>query len=122
MVKISNLFWISKDAMEAEVTITDGIYEIVCFSQPCDLKINQQIFEPIYCMNNTNVVKSENEEFYVEKLKETFEYNITGKLIDRKCGLVEVGNIIIQLEKGSLPGGVEENKYLNFNCQRLDIY
>lgn len=122
MIRISEVSWISQNAMEAEITITDGVYELVCFSQPCSLKINQQISEPIYCMNNTNVVRSKSEEYYIGKLKDVFGYNITGKLIDGNGGFVKVGEIVIQLEKGSLPGGVKENEYLNFNCQRLDIY
>ncbi|MGL5515139.1 MAG: hypothetical protein ACRDBM_18160 [Sporomusa sp.] len=122
MVRISNLSWISQDAMEAEITITDGVYELVCFSQPCNFIKGQQISEPIHCMNNTNVVRSKNKEYYIGKLKGVFDYNITAKLIDENCGLVKIGKIIIELEKGSLPGDIEENEYLNFDCQRLDIY
>ena len=41
MVIVSKINIISKNSLEAEVTITDGINELVCFSQPCNFKLNQ---------------------------------------------------------------------------------
>ena len=67
MITIKNINMISEIALEAEVSITDGINGLICFSQPCHLAANQAITEPVYCFNNRNVIKSDNENFYIEK-------------------------------------------------------
>ena len=84
MLKIKNINMISESALEAEVSITDWVNELICFSQPCNLAVNQVITEFVYCFNNRNVIKSDNEKFYIEKQKEELYYNIIAKLIDKK--------------------------------------
>jgi hypothetical protein len=113
---------ISESALEAEVLITDGLNELVCFSQPCNLMVNQRITEPVYCFNNKNVVRAANEECHIEKQKEALAYNLVGKLADKKNNLVKVGEIMVQLEQGSIPKDILENEYISFYCQRIDIY
>ncbi|MEG1002724.1 MAG: hypothetical protein RSF37_04915 [Clostridium sp.] len=122
MVIISKISIISETSLEAEVTITDGFNELVCFSQPCNFKLNQKLIEPVYCFNNKQVVRYSGNEYQIEKLKEPLAYNLVGKLIDKKNCLIKIGEISLQLEEYSIPKDVLENEYIRFYCQRIDIY
>lgn len=122
MTSVSKITWISVNALEAEVTITDGIFEVQCFSQPCNMIINQKVDNLIYCYNNSNVEKVDSNEFKVEKLYQPFAYKMIGKVIDKKELIVRIGDVKIQLEEGSIPRDIEENDYISFYCQRIDIY
>lgn len=122
MVTISKITMISESSLEAEVLVTDGFIELVCFSQPCDFVVNKILTEPVYCFNNKNVVRFLSEKCHIEKLKESLAYNIFGKLIDKKNYLVKVGEIVLQLEEDSIPKDILENEYVSFYCQRIDIY
>ncbi len=113
---------ISESALEAEVLITDGLNELICFSQPCNLIANQRITEHVYCFNNKNVIRADNEDCHIEKQKEALAYNMIAKLIDKKNNLVKVGEIVLQLEEGSIPKDILEDEYISFYCQRIDIY
>ena len=122
MVTISKISWISKTSLEAEVTVTDGLYEVICFSQPCHEELNKEVHDPIYCLNSRSILKAQQNEYCVEKLKEPFAYYMTGQLINKKSSLVKIGVILVQLEDGVLPGDIEANDYICFYTQRIDIY
>lgn len=121
MVYISKIIWISKDALEAEVIITDGVYELKCFSQPMNYDINHIIEEPLYCYNVRNVVKAWETEFSAVKLTEYFAYNITAQVVDKEIGLIKLGDMKLQVEKNILPGDIKNNDYISFYCQRIDL-
>ncbi|KRQ88047.1 hypothetical protein ABG79_00214 [Caloramator mitchellensis] len=122
MVKISKVKWLSESALEAEVTVSDGTYDLKCFSQPFKKEQGRILNEPIYCFNNKNVVKSLENKYVVEKLSESFAYKLTGKFTNKHDCLVQLGEIIIQLEQGVIPNDIEVGEYINFYCQRLDLY
>lgn len=122
MVIINNVNIISESSLEAEIIVTDGINELICFSQPCKLIANQRLTEQLYCFNNKNLIRSNCQEYYIEKLKEPLAYNLIGKLIDKKNNLVIVGEIVLKLEEASIPKDILENEYVSFYCQRIDIY
>lgn len=72
--------WLSKEALEAEVTVDDGRFELTCFSQPFNCALNDFIKTSLYCYEISNVIRVGKSEFKVEKLYDSFTYNLTGKL------------------------------------------
>ncbi|HDK7166225.1 TPA: hypothetical protein PTV44_000028 [Clostridium botulinum] len=122
MVKIIKIDWISKEALEVEVTVYDGKFKLICFSQPFKYDLNDFISIPLYCYGINNIMKVEERRFKVEKLYEPFAYNLIGKLENKQCGIVQIGNIKIEVENADLPSDVEEESYISFNCKRIDIY
>lgn len=122
MYRVKKISWTSKDALEATVLISDDKYEFECFSQPCKLRLNQEIEEYIYCFNNKNIIKVSERECIINKHYESLAYYIVGCIVDKDEGLVKVGNIMIKLEENSIPKDIVKYDYISFYTQRLDIY
>lgn len=119
-MKIKNIAWLSFEALEAEVTITDDKYEIRCFSQPCHYNIGQELKEPLYAMDAHTVVRVETKKSEVVKLEEPFAYLLTGQLVSKQDRIVEIGNIQIRMDT-TLPGDIIEEDTVSFKCDRIDI-
>lgn len=59
--------------------------------------------------------------YKVEKvLGDYFAYNFTGKLIDKREGIVIVGEIKFDLSSG-VPSDIDEDEFVSFSCGRVDI-
>ena len=121
-MKIKKINWISQEALEAEVVVTDGELEIMCFAQPLNYLEENELIEPIYCFNVSNLVKTEKSEYSIEKLDDNFAYRLIGKLIDKHDEKVKLGELLLELDNNLLPGDINEGDFISFCCQRLDIY
>lgn len=122
MVIIKNINWISEESLEAEVTITDGQFELLCFSHPFTKKKGEQIVEPLYVLDTYDATRLDSLNFRVEKLEGTFDYLIEGKLINKELGLIKLGNITIEIDSPFIPKDLRDGDYISFKCNRLDIY
>ena len=114
MIKIENVNWLSKTAQEAEVCLSDGDFQIVCFSQP----FYHEVRLPSYAINTNNIVCSSERKCSVEKKGESFEYKFSGKILNKEH--IKIGEFIIQLDV-PLPKDIEEG-YISFECERVDIW
>ena len=121
MVSINDITWLSKEALEAEVLITDGVFKLLCFSHPCKLQKNDVIKESIRVFEPINVLNIDSKNFKAAKLSTPFGYYIEGRLEDQKLGIVKLGEIQIKLPNYSLPGDIKDNDYISFECERLDV-
>ena len=120
-MEICNIKWLSKEACEAEVVVTDGKYELKCFSQPLKYDLNEQLREALYCYNVKSVFKSTIDNFEVVKLSEYFAYNITALLICKNRGLIKLGRITLEVDKETIPSDIKDDDYIVFYCQRIDV-
>ncbi|TKI53417.1 hypothetical protein FC756_24035 [Lysinibacillus mangiferihumi] len=121
-MKIKKIHWISQESLEAEVVVTDGEFEIICFAQPLNYLEESNLIESIYCFNVSDLVKAEKSEYSIEKLDNYFAYRLIGKLIDKQNEQVKLGELLLELENNLLPGDINEGDFVSFCCQRLDIY
>lgn len=67
MVLTTNIHWLNVDAKEAEVILTDDIYQVVCFACPYDANREYNL---LYAMDANNIYKS-GEKFYLERQSDT---------------------------------------------------
>lgn len=121
VLKIKKINWISQEVSEAEVIVTDGELEIMCFAQPLNYLEENELLEPIYCLDVSDLVKAELSEYRIEKLDDNFSYSFLGQLIDKRDEKVKVGGLLLELDY-NIPGDINEGDFISFNCQRLDIY
>lgn len=116
---IKKIQWISEDALEAEVVITDGVYELRCFSQSCNYKEDDEIKEVLYAYNPQAIYLSDKMEEYIE-MNSIGEYRFTAKVSDITKQLVSIGDILIEID--CIPGDIVNGDIIEFSCSRLDLY
>lgn len=119
-VTVKFIHWLCKDADEALVTITDGIYECACYCQPCHIFLGYKIKEPLLAYEPLGVVITPNKTPFFKKMIQPFAYEICAEVFDLNKGLVRVGCIEIDLDN-ALPGDLVIGDFINFNCTRLDF-
>lgn len=120
MVKIYKIDWLSKDAKEAEVYLSDGDFSIVCFSHPLNQIVGDVVRLPIYALNARYILKGD-EMFLIEKVLSVFGYKISGRVVNIDNNLIKVGEFIIELDV-SLPNDIQIDDFVLFTCDRIDIY
>lgn len=119
----------------AEYIVTDGMYDLLCMcnSVPLPDNIPPQVgmkISSIYAFSYaeieiTKITNQENKNFYIDKGKSYFAYQLCGKIIDVKKALVQVYNFIISLEYqfiDGLPFDYLEGDFIAFNVDRLDCF
>ena len=121
MVKIYKLNWLSKDILEAEVYLTDGNFNIVCFSQPFNQSVESTINSPLHTLSARDIFKLTNiEKMSVEKVG-VFDYKLTGRVIDKEKNQIRIGEFILELDS-PLPNDIKINDYISVICDRIDLY
>ena len=114
---IKKIDWIDENIKEAEVTVTDGTYEIICFCHPCDYKEGDEVKEVLNCFN-TGLVYISEEECLVQKQTPPWDYWIVAKVIDSKSNLAAVGDIMMNVD---IPKDINNGEFIEFNCTRFDL-
>ena len=122
MTKVNALNWLSEEAKEAEVFLSDGTFNLVCFSHPFKGNVGSIIDQLLYTFNAKKIYKLNLERiFLVENEKGTFIHKLIGEVINKDKNRVKVGEFILELDS-SLPGDVQNGNYISFICERIDIY
>lgn len=111
---------IDRNSGEGDPLVTDGVYECLVFSYPCDCSMNDRINEPLFAAFVTDFMLSYETDVGFEKLKEYYAYKIIAKVLDEENGLVVVGGIILEMEMG-IPTWASEGDIVEFNCGRIDL-
>uniref|UniRef100_A0A0C1NA65 Uncharacterized protein n=1 Tax=Tolypothrix bouteillei VB521301 TaxID=1479485 RepID=A0A0C1NA65_9CYAN len=117
---ISQIEYLSKDADEALVSITDGVYGCVAFCQPCERLVGELIKEPLLAFGTEGVVLSNEETLGFRRIRDTFRHEVYARVTDATLGIVSVGSIRLELDT-PLPGGIVTGDSINFFCDRVDV-
>lgn len=121
---IKKLNWISKIAKEAELIVSDDSHECLAFSQPCNVKLNDILTEPLHAIDVENLMKTVNKNIdeKIMRINESyFSHYCVAKVVRIDESIVSVGGIIIQLES-TIPSWAKEGDFVEFKCSRLDIW
>ena len=112
--------WIDEDSREADILLSDGVYSIECFCSDCNLSEGDVFSDILYGFNIKNIVKSFNEEYVIDKKDDN--YHIQGKLVDVENGVLQIGELKIDLSDGNIPKDIKQNDYIEADISRIDIY
>ena len=105
---------------EADVEITDGEFDLICFSYPCKFHEGQTLDICINTLDAKNIMRSFDNNYHIERLSGPYDYKLIGKLINKSVGIVAIGKICIEI--GSyIPNDIREGEFIEFECNRLDI-
>lgn len=120
---IKSIIWIDEKEKEAEVVVSDGVFEILCFSHPFTMKDNEIWDGPLNSLDVENIVYSENQNQFVKKDNNSaFGYTICGKFMGGEDNRVLIGDINISLEDAYIPSDILKGDFIEFNVMRFSIY
>ncbi len=111
---------IDNNAHEADMIVSDGDFDILCYSFDFQNKqINGFQLSP---MDYDEVYITDEKEYKINNFgKSKYNYQMQCKIIDVENGIVELFGIKISLGK-YLPGDLRNDDWISFKCYRLDIY
>ena len=106
-----------QSAGEADVLISDGQYEILCYAHPFENKNKR--FSLISFMAK-DVERIETREFKAEKSANGYySYNMQGEIADIEKRIVKFGDIFIKLED-VIPKDIKTHDFIEFSVVRID--
>ncbi|EAD8644619.1 hypothetical protein H6H07_000540 [Listeria monocytogenes] len=121
MIKVKSIHWLDEDAREADVVLTDGEYNVVCFSHPCELTLNGVYNKLIYCFDSFDIFKLNQAEYSMEKPNDNQELSILkGKLIDATDSIIQIGEFRIDISEGDIAQDIHEGDFVELKVHRID--
>ena len=121
-MQVKTIKWLSVQAAEAEVEITDGAFTCVAFSCPCEVDVNEKISEPLHVFDIRNAMLVDDAALGIWSLTdESLGRKVVAELIDVPRQLLKVGGILLVVEE-CLPGGLEQGDIVEFECARIDLW
>ncbi len=117
---IKEIEYLSNDAKEALVTITDGNYKCVAFCQPCNKTIADLVKQPLLAFETKGIEKIASSSLNFNRINSTLKYEICGQVMDFEKGIVSVGLILLELS-APLPGDINVGDTIRFICERIDL-
>jgi hypothetical protein len=120
-VFIKFIEWLDEENREAEVMVTDGVFDVLCFSHPFNKTLNDVLTEPLYCLDANQIVISNEQVAFANKGSISYGYSICGKLIDKKKQLILLGKIMMCLDSSDIPKDICEGDFIEFSVLRLDL-
>ena len=122
MVIVDKINWIDERAREADVTITDGTYSLLCFSCPFSQHEKEIYQKLIYCFDVDGVIKSFESNPAVIKKSGFYEYMLRGELKKKESKIVSIGEFKIDISEAQIPNDIIDGDYIEFTVGRLDLY
>lgn len=119
MMYIREIVEYYRDDNEAEVLVSDGSFDLVCYLFPAKNLQVGQVVEVIYAFNCSNIVINSAGEYHVEKKGGYYSYVLTAKVVDRKNQLVIIGDLLIRIDV-AIPADIMDGQYISFSVLRLD--
>lgn len=118
---VKKLTWLSEEAKEAELLVSDGNYECIVFSQPCDFNVGDEINVPLLAFITNNLMESDQQDYSIQiTAPGLLSHECVAKVIDLENNLVKVGDIFIVLDE-KIPTGCSVDSFVEFTCERFDL-
>ncbi|ECQ6352839.1 TPA: hypothetical protein ACSK5I_000155 [Listeria innocua] len=121
MIKVKSIYWLDEAAKEADVVLTDGEYNVVCFSHPCELALNGLYNELIYCFDPFDIFKLNQKEFSMEVPNDNPDlYILKGELIDATDSIIQIGEFKIDISEGDIAQDIHKGDFVELKVHRID--
>ncbi|MBD2465959.1 hypothetical protein H6G89_33785 [Oscillatoria sp. FACHB-1407] len=120
-VTIREIEYISEDAEEALVKVTDGTYECIAFCHPCNKVLDSIVEQPLLAFGSKGVEIVDSDSFGINRIGSTLRHEICGQIVDPVLGILRVGSILVELDT-SIPGGIVVGSTVRLFCERIDLF
>ncbi len=109
--------WIDIDICEASVVISDGLFDIECFSDDCSYKVGDLIDE-INVLDIHDIYISEtNNETIISK--SGFRYELIARYDNN---IIFIGEIKIAIDNELVPKDISNGDYIHVCVDRFDLW
>lgn len=119
-MRIKNILYFSKEDQEAEVIISDGDYDLICYACPIDTLERSAGIRELFAFSCMDIVRADERRCSVKKLPQHYAYAMTAKVHSKQKGIVCLGKLRIRLD-GDIPNDISDGEYISFRVQRLDL-
>lgn len=117
---VVSLEWLSKEAGEAALTITDRKISCLAFCHPCRLVVGDALKQPLLALNVKGIERvGSDDEPSLTRTGGAWGHSGIAKVLNRRDNVVAVGQLTIELDQ-PLPGDIQEGAVIRFTCARLD--
>ncbi len=118
MMIAKKLQWLDREAEEAEVLASDSVWKCKAYCMPCQISEGEEV-KWLFCAFCSDIVSAVTEGFRLTPLaKKEYGYEITGRIVDPKEGLVAVGGLVFLVDQ-SIPGDLKESDWVQFTVDRV---
>jgi len=124
---IITIDWLSQEAEEAEVTLSDGNYQCVAFCHPCRYQPDDKTGMPLYLFDDCNIRRSRNENHAIHshKTKAHPDYHeIRGQLVlssNRRSRLLRAGRFRFHIEENTIPKDIQTGDWIELVTSRITL-
>ncbi len=108
-----------QEGQEADILVTDGQFDILCYAQPYSGKYNSNF--SLAPLDYSDIMTASKKEYKIDKLDVGYySYFIRGKLISVEKGLVKIGGLIIE-DINIIPKDIKVGDFIEFAVSRMDF-
>lgn len=104
---------------EADVIVTDGTYELICYYHPAENIALGTPVKEILSLFSEGIMRVDNKDYLVSKESDYYSYYLHGKVIDKQTPKIGIGELTIKLDK-PLAKDIEEGEFVELRVSRLD--
>ena len=109
-----------KESGEADVYVSDGTYEVLCYSCSFNEALKSKQIDCIYALGCEDVYKSSLQSFDMIKNQSYYAYSFVAQVISKSLKRVRVGELIIEIDS-YIPNDIFDGEYVWCSAQRFDI-
>ena len=118
---IKELLNYDEEAHEADIVISDGQFDLLCYAHPFISGEYKELKAPLSAFMSENIMRTSENEYRIERLQDNYyAHRFHGKIIDLQKRLVTIGNIVIKLEN-TIPKDINEGEFIEFSAMRIDL-
>ncbi len=104
---------------EADLIVSDGKYEILCYCFPIETCVKDLKVQSLLSLFADNIFKVKSRKYIILKLQEHFSYHLQGKVCNIKEPKINIGGLELTLDK-AFPGDIKLNDFIEFDVSRID--
>lgn len=104
---------------EADIVVSDGQYELMCYCHPSDYYNIGVPIKEISAVFASNIMRVQNKAYSVLKLEDYYAYHLQGEIIDIDLPSILIGGLKIILDS-PLPKDVILGDYVELDVDRLN--
>ena len=108
-----------KFSNEADVIVSDGQYDILCYCYQTSYHCIGNKVENITSLFACEIMRVDNNNFCIDKLDTYYSYHLQGEVVNIEKPVIRIGNLYINIDS-HLPKDIKKGEWIELKVERLD--